>query len=304
MHAELVLDAGRIDVVARAQRAVGIDHEFRNQEQRNALGARRRIGQAGQHEMHDVVGHVVVAIGDEDFRALDAIAAVISALGAGAQRADIGAGLRLGELHGAGPFAGDEFFQIDLLQFLAAMGVERLDGGERQQRAEAEGDVRRAPDFGAGRIDRHRQALAAKSFRARHRVPPGGDPALIGIGPARRGRHLVVGELDAVFVAHPVKRRQHVAGEFAGFLQHGRGDVAVEIAVMAGLHGRLQAGAVVEREQDVGDRRAVSHDDNLALTGTGLPYSHETGVVSTLRWAVLGRARGRKTGRGLSRKRP
>src|SRR5213075_387684 len=47
--------------------------------------------------------------------------------------------------------------------------------------------------------------------------------------------------------------------------QHGRGDVAVEIAVMTGLHGRLQACAMVEREQDVGDRRAVSHDDNLAF---------------------------------------
>ena len=265
MHAELVLDAGWIDVVARTQRAVGVDHEFRNQEQRNPLGARGRIGQARQHEMHDVIGHVVVAIGDEDFGALDAIGAVISALGAGAQRADVGAGLRLGELHRAGPFAGDEFFQIDPLQLVAAMGVQRLDRREREEGAEAEGDVRRAPDFGAGGVDRHRQALAAKSFRARHRVPSARDPALIGVRPAGRGRHLVVPKLDAVFVAHPVQRRQHVAGEFSGFLQHGRGDVAVEIAVMAGLHGRLQACAVVEREQDVGDRRAVSHDDNLAF---------------------------------------
>jgi hypothetical protein len=79
-----------------------------------------------------------------------------SPLGAGAQRADVGAGLRLGKLHGAGPFAGNESFQIDLFQLLAAMGVERLDGGERQERAETEGDVRRTPDFGAGRVDRHR----------------------------------------------------------------------------------------------------------------------------------------------------
>ena len=303
VHAELVLDAGRIDVVARAERAVGIDHEFRNQEQRNALGARGRIGQAGQHEMHDVIGHVVVAIGDEDLCALDAIGAVRRSLGAGAQRADIGAGLRLGELHGAGPFAGDEFLQIDLLQLLAAMGVERLDGGERQQRAEAEGDIRCAPDFGAGRVDRHRQALAAKGFRTRHRVPSAGDPALIGVGPARRGRHLVVGELDAVFVAHFVKRRQHVAGEFAGLLQHGRGDVAVEVAIMAGLHGRLQAGAMVEREQDVGDRRAVSHDDNLAfwLMAAAVFPRNRGSLNSPL--GGIGPRQGRETGRGLSRKR-
>ena len=67
MHAELVLDATGIDVVACAERAVGVDQEFRNQKQRNAPGARGRIGQSRQHEMHDVVGHVVIAIGDEDF---------------------------------------------------------------------------------------------------------------------------------------------------------------------------------------------------------------------------------------------
>ena len=190
-----------IDVVARAERAVGIDQEFRHQEQRNAPGAGGRIGQARQHEMHDVVGHVVLAIGDEDLRALDAIAAVGRALGAGAQRADVGAGLRLGELHGAGPFAGDELFEIDLLQLVAAMRIERLDRAKRQQRAEAEGDVRRAPDLGAGGVDGERQALAAERFRPRHRVPAGRGPALIGIRPARRGRDLAVVELDAVLVA-------------------------------------------------------------------------------------------------------
>ena len=66
----------------------------------------RRVGQPRQHEMHDVVGHVVLAIGDEDLLPGDAIAAVGRTLGARAQRADVGAGLRLGELHGAGPFAG------------------------------------------------------------------------------------------------------------------------------------------------------------------------------------------------------
>jgi hypothetical protein len=63
---------------------------------------------------------------------------------------------------------------------------------------------------------------------------------------------------------------------------------------MAGLHGRLQAGAMVEREQDVGDRRAVSHDENLAFSDRLPPSSHETGVLSTLRWAVLVRPGARK----------
>ena len=74
----------------------------------------RRIRQPRQHEMDDVVGEVVLAVGDEDLLPADAVAAVGGALGAGAQRADIGAGLRLGELHRAHPFAGDELGQIAL----------------------------------------------------------------------------------------------------------------------------------------------------------------------------------------------
>ncbi len=70
--------------------------------------AGRRVGQPRQHEVDDVVGEVVLAVGDEDLLPGDAIAAVARALGLGAQRADVGAGLRLGELHRAHPFAGDE----------------------------------------------------------------------------------------------------------------------------------------------------------------------------------------------------
>ena len=122
VNAELVLDRMRARVVALPGRAVGVEQEFRHEEQRNALGSRRRVGQPRQHEMDDVVGEIVLAVGDEDLLAGDAIAAVGCALGLGAQRADVGAGLRLGELHGAHPFAGDELGQIGALELVAAMG--------------------------------------------------------------------------------------------------------------------------------------------------------------------------------------
>ena len=111
VDAELVLDRMGANVIAGAGRTVGIEQKFRHQEQRNAARARRRIGQPGEHEMNDVVGEIVLAVGDEDFLALEAVGAVARALGARAQRADVGAGLRLGELHGAGPFAGHELGQ-------------------------------------------------------------------------------------------------------------------------------------------------------------------------------------------------
>ena len=53
--------------VHRAACAIGVELGY--QEQRQPLGAGRRIGQAREHQVHDVVGQVVLATGDEDFGA-------------------------------------------------------------------------------------------------------------------------------------------------------------------------------------------------------------------------------------------
>jgi hypothetical protein len=115
VDAELVLQAGADDVVAGAERAVLVDEVLRDQEQRDAARAGRCIGQARQHEMDNVVDHLVVAIGDEDLGAEDAIGPVGLRLGAGPELTEIGAGMRLREIHGAGPFAGHHLGQVDAL---------------------------------------------------------------------------------------------------------------------------------------------------------------------------------------------
>ena len=103
---------GAAHVVAGAERAVRLDQEFRHEEQRDAARAGRRVGQPREHEMDDVVGEIVLAIGDEDLLAEHAIGPVAGALGARLHRVEVGAGLRLGEVHRAGPFAaGDQLAQ-------------------------------------------------------------------------------------------------------------------------------------------------------------------------------------------------
>jgi len=57
----------------------------------------------------------------------DAIAAVAARLGAGADGAEIGARLRLGQIHRRRPLAGDELFEISLLEIFAAVRGERFD---------------------------------------------------------------------------------------------------------------------------------------------------------------------------------
>ncbi len=99
VDAELVLDRHAPDVVALAAAAVGVDQKLGHDEQRNALHAFRRVGRAREHEVDDVVRHVVLAPRDENLGAVDA---VVVAFGhrARAHRGEIRAGLRLGEIHG------------------------------------------------------------------------------------------------------------------------------------------------------------------------------------------------------------
>ena len=112
VNTELVLDGMGAHVVKAAKRAVLVDEHLGHQEQRDALVAGGRVRQPRQNEMDDVVGKIVLAVGNEDLLPGDAIAAVVRAHRLGAQRADVGAGLRLGELHRAHPFAGHELGQI------------------------------------------------------------------------------------------------------------------------------------------------------------------------------------------------
>ena len=73
VDAELVLDRGAARVVALAERAVGLRQELRHEEERDALHALGRVGRAREHEVDDVLGEVVLAVGDEDLLAGDQV---------------------------------------------------------------------------------------------------------------------------------------------------------------------------------------------------------------------------------------
>ena len=90
-------------------------------------------------------------------------------------------------------------------------------------------------------------------------VPAGGGPGGIGLLPARRRGDDAVLERGAEFVADAVERRDHLAGEAAGLLQHLVDHRLVEIAVKAFGERGFQAGGVFERKSDVGDGGAIGH---------------------------------------------
>ena len=64
-----MLDSRAAQVVALAERSIGVDEEFRREEQRKATRPCRRAGQPAENKMDDILGHIVLAIGDEDLLA-------------------------------------------------------------------------------------------------------------------------------------------------------------------------------------------------------------------------------------------
>ncbi|MNE50226.1 hypothetical protein D3C80_1447890 [compost metagenome] len=85
--------------------------------------------------MDDVFGEVMLAIGDEDFLALDTVGAIAHRLGACAHRSQVGTCLGLGEVHGAGPFTADHLRQVGLFQVGRAAQLDGLDSATGEHRA-------------------------------------------------------------------------------------------------------------------------------------------------------------------------
>ena len=158
--------------------------------------------------MDDVVGEIVLAVGDEDLLPGDAVGAVGGAFGARAQRADVRSRLRLGELHRAGPFAADQLFgryarlSASLPWALSASTEPMVKTGPSAERHRGA-----VPHFRAGGVDHLGQPLAAPFGRRGEPVPAALAPAAIGLFPTRRGddRAVLEGCTDAVTDA--VERR-------------------------------------------------------------------------------------------------
>ncbi|CAB4584031.1 unannotated protein [freshwater metagenome] len=137
-----MFDRHNLDVVARAQRTVIVHQVLRNNETRNTLGAGRRIRGAGKNKMHDVLGHVVFAEGDVNLRSGNAIGAITMRNRFGAHGTNIRTSLRFGEVHGAGPFAGDHALQILLFLLFVAVMHEQINCTLRKKRCHRERHVR------------------------------------------------------------------------------------------------------------------------------------------------------------------
>ncbi len=200
----------------------------------------------------------MLAGGDEDLRAADPVAAVGLLDGLGPDQPEIGAALRLGQVHRAGPLAGDHLGQVARLQLRRAMDDERRDRALGQSRIHGEGHVGGAEEFVDDLGQHARQALAAEFGRHRDADPAARDDLLEGVLEAvRRGDAAVGMARAALLVADPVERRERVLAELGRFAQNGLDQVGRGVGEAGQIGMTLDMEDVAQQEHDVVDRGLV-----------------------------------------------
>ena len=101
------------------------------------------------------------------------------------------------------------------------MVVDGVDRALVQQQHQAEAHVGRLPHLLHRGGQQPRHALAAEFGIEGQGVPAALDEFLVDAGKARRRAHDAVLQRGAHLVAVAIERRQAVAGELGGFLEHG-----------------------------------------------------------------------------------
>ncbi len=202
----LLFDGGAVHAVALTQAAIVVHIELGHDKQGNALGALGRVGEARQHDVHDVLGHIVLTGTDKDFGAGDGVAAIRLRLGLGAQQAQVTAAMGFGQAHGARPAALDQARQVLLLLRLVAVLFDRFDGAVAEPGVHEPGPVGGACQFVGDNAEQIGHALTAVSGVGRQRRPAVGHELLVGLGETLgRGDNAIL-PATTLFITRLVKR--------------------------------------------------------------------------------------------------
>ena len=122
-----MFQADNTQVVLRPRRAIGIRDQFGHHKQADPLGARHTVGQARKHKVTDVFGEIIVGPTDVNLLARDRIGPVTVRFGLGAQGTHVRSGLRFGQIHRAAPRARNQFGQVNVLERIRGVMLQRLD---------------------------------------------------------------------------------------------------------------------------------------------------------------------------------
>ena len=207
--------------------------------------------------MTDIVSQIVLAIGDVDLLSEYPIGTVANRFGARLECIQVGTCLRLGQVHRTHPFAGDEFFQIGVLQFLRTMLFQRFDRADRQQRTQSECHGSRVPHFCGSHRHHHRKPLAAELLWPGNRIPSALAPGLVGFLPAGRRGDFGVFQRRSMRIAYLVERGDFFCRKAASLLEDGIDQIFGKVAEGCIIQRLFQPGYMFQCECDFRNRSTI-----------------------------------------------
>ena len=219
LDTEFVLQRHHFEIVALARLAACVRQELRHDEHRDPLRAGRGAVDAGEHQMDHVARHVVVAVGDEDLGAGEAVGSVPGRMGPGVEGAHVRSGVGLGEVHRGRPLARDQPGKVQVSLLIGSVGGDGGDGAVGQQRAGTEGEASRGEELFDGHPEDAGHVCAAPPSRCADRSPSGVDVGLVCLLETGRGDHVAVLQGRSLHVPDPVERRHQILDEASALLQ-------------------------------------------------------------------------------------
>ena len=249
--------------------------------------------------MDDVLGHVVLAPGDVNLGTEHLVAAVGLRLGAGAHQREVAAGLRLGEVHGAGPGTGDQFFKVGGFEFVRTGSEQGFNRAIAEQWAERKTQACRVQHLVARRANDARKPLPAPFGRMLQALPAAFDELLKSLLETRRCGDHTLAPGAGMDVALPIQRGHHIAGEFSGLCKNRLRGLQRGVFKSRELGDLVDTGDVFQVEQHVLHGSGIAHK-SPALKNTGAAAAAHLAQLTAL---APSRAR-RQTGRPPSRNRP
>src|SRR5713101_1723946 len=138
----------------------------------------------------------------------------------GANERQIGARLRLGEVHRAGPAARYHLRQVLLLLLLGAAQDQGLDRTRGEHRDEGEREIRRLPHLDDRRRDDFRQSLPAVLGGRLQRVPTRLDEQPVRLLEALGSGDLALVPVRALLIGRFVERRKDLVCELSALLEY------------------------------------------------------------------------------------
>ncbi len=259
--AHLVVDPGEHHVVALTEGAVVADERLGDQQQRDAAGAGWTSGDLGQHQVHDVVGEVVLAGGDPHLLPEDPVGPVGLRDRPGRDVGEVGAGLRLRERHRAEEASFEQGRHEGLPQL--GRGVVDQQVGVRGR----EGGVAGGADVRGGEPGSRRHADDRRHLQpAVLLVEP--QPQQVGSGVGlhrllhfRQQVHVLAVPGGLGQVGRPVVRGEEVGGNSFAQAQHPVEGLAGVVAIPLPRRERLDVEPLVEQELKVSPRHDQGHCD-------------------------------------------